>query len=103
MVVEGRDRRRQLLRRLHLVPELEGLQHLGLEVPRAHEQIGRCGRREQISIDARRRPNRPRRGGPDRVRNGRSPREAGAGLILEARIVVVFELGPHGHPQAVPD
>ena len=92
-IEEGGHRSSQAAGSLNLVPEFEGLQDFRAEVRPAREQVGWRGGDEQLSIDSRRSPDRPRSGRPQGLGRDRRPSHVNARLILEPRVLVVLDLG----------
>src|SRR2546430_12399914 len=72
-----------------------------MEVGTAGEEVGWFGGSKQLPVDARRRPQCPRHGHPERAGRARPPAHTAAGLDLEAAVVVVLDLGADGYVDAV--
>src|SRR6266702_2029607 len=72
-----------------------------MEVGTAGEEVGWFGGSKQLPVDARRRPQCPRHGHPERAGRPRPPAHTAAGLDLEAGVVVVLDLGADGYVDAV--
>src|SRR5256886_14016347 len=72
-----------------------------MEARASGQESGRWNANKELPVDGRRRSERARDGGPQGPGWTESPVPPGAGLDLEAGVVVVLELGAEGHVQPV--